>query len=563
MHSFCQKLKSSKTRFIFVSGGVISGLGKGTTAASLAALLEGCGLKVFPIKVDMYLNIDAGTMNPLEHGETFVTADALECDQDIGTYERFLHRDLNRQNYFTAGQIYQSLLNKERQLKFNGACVEAFPHIPLEIIEHINRFPDDTDIVIVEYGGTVGEYQNEAFFEAARMMVACSRQHVCFVHIGYILQPPSLGEMKSKPLQMSVRMLNELGIFPDLVICRSENPIDKPRIAKIATAAGLSENEVFSCPNVDSIYKLPKILKEQNVLEPILRKLHLETPLCNIPKWENLSTKLANLKNKVRISVVAKYYNSGQFSLADSYISVLEAIKHAAWSLGVDPEIAWFDSESLEKNPNNLEKLKNSDAVIVPQGWGSRGSEGKIRAIQFARESKTPYLGLCFGMQMATVEFGRNVVGLDRANSEEADAHTPHPVIHIMKEQKELLKKQQYGGTIRLGAWPCKITKDSLIATLYAENGWLPENSTIDERHRHRYEFNNAYREQYKAKGMHFTGLSPDGTLVEAVELDQSLHPFFIGTQFHPELISRPFTPHPLFIGLIKAALEHQKKRDN
>ena len=558
MQSFCQKLKSSKTKFIFISGGVISGLGKGTTSASIAALLEGCGLKVFPIKVDMYLNIDAGTMNPLEHGETFVTADALECDQDIGTYERFLHRNLDRSNYFTAGQVYQSILDKERQLRFNGRCVEAFPHIPLEIIDFINRFPEDTDVVIVEYGGTVGEYQNEAFFEAARMMAACSPNQVCFVHIGYILQPPSLGEMKSKPMQMSIRMLNELGIFPDLLICRSENQIDRPRIEKIAIAAGVSEKEVFSCPNVDSIYKLPKILKDQGVLQPIFNKLHLNTNSCHIPPWENLSDKIDSLKRTIKIGIVAKYYTSGGSNLGDSYISVLEAVKHAAWEMNVKPEITWFDSETIEKDKKNLEKLSQVDVVIVPQGWGSRGVEGKVEAIKYVRENKIPYLGLCFGMQMATVEFGRNVVGLKDANSEEANPDSPHPVIHIMEEQKELIRKLQYGGTIRLGAWPCKIAKGTLIEEVYQKYGWLTDNSVVDERHRHRYEFNNAYREQYEAKGMHFTGLSPDGKLVEAVELDRSLHPYFIGTQFHPELISRPFTPHPLFLGLIEAGLAHK-----
>ncbi|NMC36215.1 CTP synthase [Candidatus Beckwithbacteria bacterium] len=550
-----KKLMSGKTKYIFVSGGVMSGLGKGTTTAALGALLEGSGLKVFPIKVDMYLNIDAGTMNPLEHGETFVTQDGLECDQDIGTYERFLHRDLGRNNYFTAGQVYQSLLNKERQLKYEGACVEAFPHIPLEIIEFIKRHPKDADVVTIEYGGTVGEYQNEAFFEAARMMISVAPEKVCFIHVGYIIQPNSLGELKSKPMQMSIRALNELGIFPDIIVCRSENPIDKPRIAKIAQAAGLSEESVFSCPDVKSIYLLPELLHKQNILRPIFNKFDMGMRRSDIPKWEKLGGSIKTAKKKLNIGLVAKYYASGNYSLEDSYISVIEAIKHAAWQQGVDAQINWFDSDKLEKHPEHIKDLASQDAVIVPQGWGSRGVEGKLQAIQFVREHKIPYLGLCFGMQMASIEFARNVLGMAKANSEEVNPKTPYPIVHLMSEQKKHIKKQNFGGTIRLGAWPCKLQTGSLIESLYKAYNFLPKTGIIQERHRHRYEFNNTYKQQFEKAGLHIVGTSPDGKLVEAIELDQNQHPFFIGTQFHPELISRPFTPHPLFIGLIKAAL--------
>lgn len=558
-----QKLKkllaSTKAKFIFVSGGVISGLGKGTTVAAISAILKDCGLKVFPVKVDMYLNQDAGTMNPLEHGETFVTKDGLECDQDLGTYERFLHTDLNRSNYFTAGQIYQSVLNKERQLKYNGACVEAFPHIPKEIINFIFRFPKDSDIVIVEYGGTVGEFQNEAFFEAARMMVSASPNQVCFIHIGYVLNPPSLGEAKSKPMQMSIKALNQTGIFPDLVICRSEKPIDKPRIEKIAIAAGLPEDHVFSCPNVNSIYKLPKLLKDQNILHPIFEKLQIknENP-CKITKWENLYEIIDKKNPKVKIGIVGKYYTSGTSSLQDSYISVIEAIKHAAWKLDINPEIVWFDSEKIEKNLTLVNDLAKIDAVIVPQGWGSRGSQGKIKAIEFVRTNKIPYLGLCYGMQMASIEFARNVLGLKNANSEEVDSQTKYPIIHTMDSQKEFLKNNQFGGTIRLGEWPCLIKKGSYIEKLYKNYSKLPNNNIVGERHRHRYEFNNTFREQFEKEGFLMTGTSPDNNLVEAIELNQSLHPFFIATQFHPELISRPFDPHPLFLGLIEAILKNK-----
>jgi CTP synthase len=558
MHNLTKLLSNTKAKFIFISGGVISGLGKGTTAAALATLLESAGYKVFPIKVDMYLNIDAGTMNPLEHGETFVTQDGLECDQDIGTYERFLDRNLSRKNYFTAGQVYKSLLDKERQLEYNGACVEAFPHIPYEIVEHIFRYSEDTDVVIVEYGGTVGEYQNEAFFEAARMMVAASKHQVCFVHIGYILNPPSLGEMKSKPMQMSIRGLNQLGIFPDVIVCRSEKPIDKPRLKKISTAAGLPENHIFSCPNVNSIYKLPHILKSQKILEPIFAKLGLKPKPCHIPKWDKVYTSIDKSKPSINLGIIAKYYTSGQSYLKDSYISVLEAIKHAAINLDLDINLIWVDSESLIKDQTQQKKLASCDATIVPQGWGNRGAEGKIHAIKYIREHEIPYLGLCYGMQMACVEYARNILNLRNANSEEVDPNTPHPIIHIMPNQKQYLTAKQYGGTIRLGAWPCKLKKDSLIEQTYNKHNNLtikPFNNLISERHRHRYEFNNKYKEDFEKSGFIFSGLSPDNQLVEAIEIDQKIHPYFIATQFHPELISRPFNPHPLFVGLLKAAL--------
>jgi CTP synthase len=554
MQAFCKQLKNKKTKYIFVSGGVISGLGKGTTSVSLATLLINSGLKVFPIKVDMYLNIDAGTMNPLEHGETFVTDDGLECDQDIGTYERYLHRNLTRKNYFTAGQIYLSLINKERQLKFDGACVEAFPHIPLEIIEFLNQHPDDTDVVIVEYGGTVGEYQNEAFFEAARMMVTCSPHDVCFVHVGYILQPNSLGELKSKPMQMSIRALNELGIFPDVLVCRSENQIDKPRIKKIANAAGLTEDRVMNCPDVDNVYKIPEILHKQNILKPIFNKLQLSPRRCDISKWEKFGKRVNQLKKQVTVGIVGKYYASGDYNLTDSYISVVEAMRHASWQLGFKPNIVWFDSEKIEKDETVLQDLKKCDAIIVPQGWGSRGSEGKLKTIEFVRKNKIPYLGLCYGMQMASIEFGRNVLSLEKANSEEVDPQTLHPVIHIMEDQKEYLAKKQYGGTIRKGAWPCQIKTGTLVEKIYKKYQKLPKDNIVSERHRHRYEFNNKYRQKFEKAGLIFSGISPDSKLVEIIELSQKKHPFFVATQFHPELKTKLFEPHPLFLGLIEAA---------
>jgi CTP synthase len=549
-----QTLVKPNTKYIFISGGVISGLGKGTLSAALAALLMSCRFNVFTIKADMYLNIDAGTMNPLEHGETFVTQDALECDQDIGTYERFQNKFLSRKNYFTAGQIYQSLLNKERQLKYEGACVEAFPHIPLEVIEFINRFPEGTDIVLVEFGGTVGEYQNEAFFEAARMLVTESPHDVCFVHVGYVLTPDSLGEMKSKPMQMSIKALNSLGIFPDVIVCRGSKPVDPPRIHKIARAGGVREDAVFSCPNVNSVYKLPVLLRDQNILKPIFEKLRLAPRRCDLSKWEDLYKKIDSKKPQIKIAIVGKYYASGEYSLEDSYISVLEAIKHASWAENVQAELVWFNSEDIVKTPEKIKELDSVSAIIVPQGWGSRGSQGKIETIEYARKHKIPYLGLCYGMQMASIEFARHVCGIEDANSEEIDPKTKNPVIHVMADQKEYLQKKQYGGTIRLGAWPCKLKEGTLIAKMYQKYSSLPKNHIVEERHRHRYEFNNDYRETLEKKGLIISGTSPDDHLVEAIELSPKDHPYFIATQFHPELISHPFAPHPLFIGLIAAA---------
>lgn len=533
-------------RFIFISGGVISGLGKGITTASIALLLKSYGLKVSPVKCDMYLNIDAGTMNPLEHGEIFVTDDGAETDQDIGHYERFLGENLGWQNYITAGQIYKKVLEGERALKYKGKCVEAFLHIPEEIISRFEKLAKETDVVIIEYGGTVGEYQNIMFFEAARRLKIKYGDSVLFIHVGYLPIPLSIGEMKTKPLQQSIHELNSLGIQPDIIICRSEKPIDNRRKEKIALAAAIDVKDIFANPDVSSIYEVPLILEQQGLTKSLFNKLKLKEKKKNLKNWSSLINQIKNLKKLVRIGMVGKYYTSGEFSLEDAYVSVVEAIKHAAWANKVKAEIIWFDSEKIEKE--GIDKLGSVDGIIVPQGWGSRGVEGKIKAVQFARENKIPYLGLCFGMQMAVIEFARNVVGLKGANSTEVDAKTPYPVIHIMPEQKKYLEKHQYGGTIRLGAWKCKILPGTRLSQAYGRPG------VISERHRHRYEFNNRYQKQFEKAGMNISGVSPDRKLVEAVEIAD--HPFFIGTQFHPEYQSRLLSPHPLFVELIKACLK-------
>ena len=538
------------TKFIFVSGGVISGLGKGITTASIGLLLKSSGLKVSAVKCDMYLNIDAGTMNPLEHGEIFVTDDGTEADQDLGHYERFLDVSLNRENYITAGQIYQKVLERERALEYDGKCVEAYYHIPPEIISRFESIGKKAEVVLIEFGGTVGEYQNIIFFEAARRMRIKYKENVLFVHVGYLPIPLSIGEMKTKPLQQSIYQLNELGIQPDIIICRSEKPIDSRRKEKIALAAALETDDIFSNPDVPSIYEVPLILEEQGLTKRILEKLNLKTKKKDLSSWKKMVKQISKVKKEVKIAMVGKYYTSGGFSLEDSYISVVEAIKHAAWKNGVKPKIVWFDSERIEKE--GVEGLEEVDGIIVPQGWGSRGVEGKIKAVQFARENKIPYLGLCFGMQMAVIEFGRHVIGLKGANSTEVNPKTPYPVIHIMPEQKEYLEKHQYGGTIRLGAWPCRILKRSLLYKAYRDGLCEGDSFTVNERHRHRYEFNNKYLKQFEKEGMKISGVSPDGKLVETVEIPN--HPFFVGTQFHPEYKSRPLSPHPLFLEFIKAA---------
>ena len=532
-----------QTKFIFVSGGVISGLGKGITTASIGLLLKSSGLKVSAVKCDMYLNIDAGTMNPLEHGEIFVTDDGTEADQDLGHYERFLDQDLTRESYITAGKIYQKVLEKERALGYDGKCVEAYIHIPEEIVRRFEKLGKKTDVVIVEFGGTVGEYQNIMFFEAARRTKIKHKENVLFVHVGYLPIPPSIGEMKTKPIQQSIHELNELGIQPDIVICRSEKSIDDRRKEKIALAAALEINDIFSNPDVPSIYEVPLFLEEQGLTKRILSKLRLKPKKKDLRTWKKMVKKVKKVKQEVKIAMVGKYYTSGGFSLEDSYISVVEAIKHGAWANNVKPKILWFDSERIEKE--GIEGLEGVDGIIVPQGWGSRGVEGKIKAVQYARENKIPYLGLCFGMQMAVIEFGRHVIGLKGANSTEVNPKTPYPVIHIMPEQKEYLEKHQYGGTIRLGAWPCKVLPETKLHMAYGK--WQ-----ISERHRHRYEFNNKYRQNFEKRGMKISGVSPDGKLVEAIEISD--HPFFVGSQFHPEYKSRPLSPHPLFLEFIKAA---------
>lgn len=530
-------------------------MGKGITTASIALLLKSYGFKVSPVKCDAYVNIDAGTIRPQEHGEVFVCDDGIETDQDLGNYERFLGESLSRANYVTTGQIYQEVIRKERAFEYEGEDVEVVPHVPEEMIRRFKEAGKEmkADFVIVEIGGTVGEYQNILFIEANRIMKVRDKEEVIHIHIGYLPTPPSLGEMKTKPIQTSTRILNETGIQPDFIIGRGEKMLDKKRKERIALFCNIDIKNVISNPDVESIYEVPLILDEQQIAEKILDKFKIRPrKRKDLGEWKKLVRRIKKIKtNKmegVKIGIVGKYQKTGEFDLEDAYISVVEAIKHASWANGIKSKIVWFNSETVEKW--SLSKFNSAfrqlDGLVVPQGWGSRGVEGKIKAVQFVRENKVPYLGLCFGMQMAVIEFARHVLGFKRANSTEVDPQSPHPVIHIMPDQKEYLAKKQYGGTIRLGAWPCIVKKGTMLHKAYFYH-------RISERHRHRYEVNNRYRRFLEAGGMIISGTSPDEKLVEAIELPKNIHPFFVGTQFHPEYKSRPLQPHPLFIEFIKS----------
>jgi CTP synthase len=538
------KKSSLNTKFIFVVGGVMSGVGKGVAAASIGRILISKGYNVSAIKIDPYINVDAGTMNPVEHGEVFVTDDGDETDQDCGNYERFLGRDIHKENYMTTGRVYLSVITRERNLEFGGKCVEVVPHIPLEVIRRIKEAAkkDKADIMIIEIGGTVGEYQNLLFLEAARMMHLENPERALFIMVSYLPIPNKIGEMKTKPTQYAVHSLQAAGIQPDFILARAERPIDGPRSAKLATFCNVQEGDIISAPDVDSIYDIPLNFEKDNLGDKILQKFGLKSKKKDLIDWRKMVARIKNNKREINIGIVGKYFGTGDFTLADSYISVIEAIKHAGGVTGVKPKLNWINTEEVEKQGAKI--LKKFDGIIVPQGWGSRGAEGKIATIKYCRENKKPYLGLCYGMQMAVIEFARNVLKFKGANSEEVDPKTPYPVIHIMPNQKEYLAKKQYGGTIRLGAWPCELKNGTHILKAYHGE------KNISERHRHRYEFNNKYREQFEKAGMTIGGTSPDNQLVEAVEIKG--HPFFVGVQFHPEYKSRPLTPHPLFAEFIK-----------
>ncbi len=537
------------TKYIFVTGGVMSGVGKGVAAASIAKILKSRGFSVTAIKIDPYVNIDAGTMNPTEHGEVFVLDDGMECDQDMGNYERFLDTSLSSANYMTTGSVYLSVINKERAMEYGGKCVEVIPHIPNEVMNRIDNAAklDKSEIVVIEIGGTVGEYQNALFLETARILKLKKPKDVLICLVSYI---PALGaggnELKTKPTQYSARSLNSVGLQPDLILARAEVSLDAKRKEKLEFMCGLEEGDVISAPNVDSIYEVPINFEKDHISDRILKKLSLKPKGEDLKEWKELANDIRNPKGEVKIGIVGKYFGSGDFILTDSYISVLESVKHAAYSLKHKPIIEWLDADAYEKNLKNLEELKNYDGIIVPGGFGNRGVEGKILAIEYCRKNKIPFLGLCLGLQLSVIEFARNVAGIKDATSREFDKKAKNPVIDIMEEQKKLLHENHYGATMRLGAYDCKLQPGTISRKLYGQD-------LISERHRHRYEVNEKYRPILQKNGLVIAGINPKSNLVEIIE--NKGHPFFVASQFHPEFKSRPLKPHPLFKGLVEAAI--------
>ncbi|KKS18174.1 MAG: CTP synthetase [Candidatus Uhrbacteria bacterium GW2011_GWB1_41_7] len=541
-----------KHNYLFIVGGVMSGVGKGTSSAALGLTLKAKGYNVTAIKIDPYVNVDAGTMNPVEHGEVFVTVDGDETDQDVGTYERYLETNIPKINYMTTGRVYQTVIQRERNLEYKGKCVEVVPHVPEEIIRRIEQASEEAkaDITLIEVGGTVGEYQNVLFLEAARMMQVKNPKSVRFVIVSYLPVPPSVGEMKSKPTQYAIRTLNSAGIRPDFVIGRSTMAMDDPRKQKIAWICGVPKEHIISAPDAKSVYDIPDMFEDQDFADNVLKCFKLKRKGNDLKRWHAFVKKMKSSKREIKIGVVGKYFSTGDFVLSDVYISVLEAIKHAAVDQGVKAKIEWLNSEEFEKNSTKMKKiLSQMDGVIVPGGFGSRGIEGKIAAIEYCRKNKVPYLGLCYGLQCAVIEFARHKLGYKDANTTEIDEKTKHPVVHIQESQKENVAKGSYGGTLRLGGYPCMLKKGTTAQKAYG-------GEMISERHRHRYEVNNEYRDELEKAGLVISGISPDDHFVEIVEIKD--HPFFVGTQFHPEFQSRPLTPHPLCVGLMKAA----KQRD-
>ncbi|MFA6017603.1 MAG: CTP synthase [Patescibacteria group bacterium] len=534
-----------RRKYIFIVGGVMSGVGKGTSNAALGLTLKARGFSVTAVKVDAYVNVDAGTMNPVEHGEVFVTIDGDETDQDIGNYERFLDENITSMNYMTTGRVYLSVIERERRGDYHGKCVEVVPRVPEEVIDRIERAAKKVkaDFTLVEIGGTVGEYENILFLEAIRMMKRRSPDDVRTVLVSYLPVPPSIGEMKTKPTQHAVREVNRIGINPDFLVCRSEAALDVPRREKLSRFCGVLPAHIITAPNVRSIYEVPKLFDEQGFADSVLKSFRVKPrKLPDLQAWNALVKTIESVERPVRIGVIGKYFSTGDFVLSDAYLSVLEAIKHAAWSLGRKPVIEWLNSEEYETDPSKLGELDAFDGILVPGGFGSRGIEGKIVAVKYVREHKIPYFGICYGMQCAVIELARSVLGLSDANTTEIDPKTKNPVINILYNQE---KGAAIGGTLRLGSYPCVLAEDSISYRSYKTN-------TINERHRHRYEFNNDYRDQLTKAGLRIAGISPDNRLVEIVELAD--HPFFVGVQFHPEFQSRPLRPHPLFVAFLRAA---------
>jgi CTP synthase len=532
----------TETKYVFVTGGVVSSIGKGTSAAALGMLLKSRGYKVVLQKFDPYINVDPGTMNPYQHGEVFVTEDGAETDLDLGHYERFLDENLGRLSNVTTGSVYWEVIQRERRGDYLGATVQVIPHITNEIKNRIGRLGREKDIVITEIGGTVGDIESLPFLEAIRQFRNdVGRKNVLYVHVSYVPYIEAAGELKSKPTQHSVQTLRQIGISPDIIICRADRPIDEDVRRKISLFSDTELESVIPAENAPTLYSIPLTLHEARLDDLVLEKLGLAAPTPDLTEWRALVDRMLSAEKSVKVAIVGKYVK-----LQDAYLSVVEALGHAGGAHGVKVDIDWIDAEDLTGPEASRQRLDGVDGVLVLPGFGDRGTEGKIEAARYARETGTPYLGLCLGMQIAVVEFARHVVGLDKANSTEFDPESPHPVIDIMPDQVGV----EMGGTMRLGHYPCRIQSNTLAAEVYCED-------LVQERHRHRYEVNNGYRDALAGAGMVFSGTSPDGRLVEMAELGE--HPFFIASQFHPEFKSRPLRPHPLFRGFVAACHDQRK----
>ena len=543
-------------KYIFVIGGVMSGVGKGIATASIGKILAARGLSVNLVKIDPYLNVDAGTMNPTEHGEVFVLDSGLETDQDMGNYERFLNRDVGAVDYMTSGMIYKDVIEKERNLEYGGKCVEAVPHVRDEIVARLKRSAKmaKSDVTVVEIGGTLGDFSNALFIDAARVLHLQDPSSTLFMMVSYLPVPGTIGEMKTKPTQIAVRQLNAYGVQPDFLIARAPTPLDHKRKEKLAIQVNIPADHIISAPDVDSVYDVPLNFERDELSSMLLRVLGKRAkrdPEMN--EWKKFAEHAHNGRTKVKIGIVGKYFDTGDFVLSDAYLSVIEAIKFSAFRLGVKPEIHWLNSKDYQKDPARVKELEGYDGILVPGGFGETGIEGKINAIRFARENKIPYFGLCYGMQLLVVEYARHVAGLEGAHTTEINPKAPHPIIMILPEQVEKLRRKDYGGSMRLGAYPCKLRSGTVAQKAYGTD-------EVSERHRHRYEVNPSYVAKLQEAGLKFSGVSPSHTLMEIAELPKSEHPFFLGTQFHPEFRARPLEPHPLFDAFVKAALDRKQR---
>lgn len=541
-------------KFIFVVGGVMSGIGKGIATSSIARILKSKGFNTTALKIDPYINVDAGTMNPTEHGEVFVLDDGYETDQDMGNYERFLDRDIPEVNYMTTGRVYQEVIRRERNLEYKGKNVQVVPDVPLEVIRRIEAAAQNAaaDVAVIEVGGTIGEYENILFLEAARMLKQKYPRDVAIVMLSYVPIPNNIGEMKTKPTQHASRELNSVGLQADVILARATLPLDEKRKEKIAVFCNVSPERVISAPDVESIYDVPINFEKDGLGNILTSLLGLPERPTDFSEWNTLLTKMRESKGVLPIAVVGKYFNSGDFVLSDVYISVLEALKTAGYHNGTKVQISYLSSQDFETGKLPLEELDKYAGVLIPGGFGATGVEGKIKVIQYIREHQIPFFGLCYGMQLAVVEYARHMAGMPDAHTAEIDPTSAHPVIAVMETQKENVATGNLGGTMRLGGYPCLLKEGTVAREAYNK-------AEIRERHRHRYEVNPAFVAQIEEAGLVFSGTSPSGELMEIAELPKSVHPFFLGTQFHPELLSRPLHSHPLFLAFIKASIENKK----